>query len=255
MRGIDLNKPIAYQYASMRYFSPGERHITRFCKDDVLLMVFDGVLRFSEDGTEYEVHAGEYHIQKNNTYQTGYAVSDSPKYLFVHFHADWREDGATLPFRGTFDSVRLMDRMEEVDRLSHANAPLISKTAKFLSLLEMLIQKNSVPTLADQIAQYIQGANLQTISLEMACHHFNFSKNHIINTLKKEYGVTPVEYIHRVKIERAKYLLEVTSYSTEHIASECGFNDYSHFYKVFTRMAGVSPTTFRKSKQNVHTMQ
>ena len=60
MRGIDLNKPITYQYASMRYFSPGERHITRFCMHDVLLMVFDGILRFNEDNTEYEVHAGEY---------------------------------------------------------------------------------------------------------------------------------------------------------------------------------------------------
>lgn len=254
MRGIDLNKPITYQYASMRYFSTGERHIDRFCKHDVLLMVFDGVLRFSEDGTEYEVHAGEYHIQKNNTYQSGYAVSDSPQYLFIHFHADWCEDGAMLPFSGTFDFVRLKDRMEEIDRLSHANAPLISKTAKFLALLELLIQRNYVPTLADQIAQYIKSANLQTISLEKTCNHFNFSKNHIINTLKKEYGVTPVEYIHHVKIERAKYLLEVTSYSTEQIASECGFSDYSHFYKVFTRMTGVSPTAFRKSQQNVHTM-
>lgn len=83
MRGIDLNKPITYQYASMRYFSPGERHITRFCMHDVLLMVFDGILRFNEDNTEYEVHAGEYHIQKSNSYQTGYVVSDSPKFIFT----------------------------------------------------------------------------------------------------------------------------------------------------------------------------
>ena len=180
MRGIDLNKPIAYQYASMRYFSTGERHITRFCKHDVLLMVFDGVLRFSEDGTEYEVHAGEYHIQKNNTYQSGYAVSDSPKYLFVHFHADWCEDGAMLPFSGTFDSVRLKDRMEEIDRLSHANAPLISKTAKFLALLELLIQRNSVPTLADQIAQYIKSANKRQLSRRIQSI---FTKNSSLNAL------------------------------------------------------------------------
>lgn len=254
MRGIDLNKPITYQYASMRYFSPGERHITRFCMHDVLLMVFDGVLRFNEDNTEYEVHAGEYHIQKSNSYQTGYVVSDSPKYLFVHFHGSWQDDGPVLPFRGTFDSARLKDHMEDLDLLSHTNSSLLSKTAKFLALLEQLIHKDSVPTLADQIAQYIQMEDLQTVSLEKTCHYFNFSKNHIINTLKKQYGVTPVEYIHRVKIERAKYLLEVTSDSTEHIASECGFNDYSHFYKVFTRMTGVSPTAFRKSKQIVHTI-
>ena len=50
MNGIDLNKPIAYKHASLRFFNKNEHHIDRFCEDDVLLLVFDGVLRFSEDG-------------------------------------------------------------------------------------------------------------------------------------------------------------------------------------------------------------
>ena len=69
MRGINLNKPIEFLHSSLRYFSEGEHHITRFCKDDVLLMVFEGVLRFNEDNIRYEIHPGEYHIQKSNTFQ------------------------------------------------------------------------------------------------------------------------------------------------------------------------------------------
>ena len=64
MAGIDLNKNVVYKFASFRYFEKMEHHINRFCKDNVLLLVFDGVLRFSENGEETEVRAGEYYVQK-----------------------------------------------------------------------------------------------------------------------------------------------------------------------------------------------
>ena len=47
MQGIDLNKPIRYKTASLRFFKEGEHHISRRCPEDVLLLVYDGVLRFS----------------------------------------------------------------------------------------------------------------------------------------------------------------------------------------------------------------
>ena len=50
MYGIDLNKNIDYKYASLRFFNEGEHHIDRICGENVLLLVFKGVLRFSEDG-------------------------------------------------------------------------------------------------------------------------------------------------------------------------------------------------------------
>ena len=64
MAGIDFNSPILYRHASFRYFEKNEHHITRFCIDNVLLLVYEGVLRFSEDGEEKEVRAGEYYIHE-----------------------------------------------------------------------------------------------------------------------------------------------------------------------------------------------
>ena len=52
MLGVDLGKPMCCKYASFRFFEEKEHHITRFCTDNVLLLVFAGVLRFSEDGEE-----------------------------------------------------------------------------------------------------------------------------------------------------------------------------------------------------------
>ena len=59
MTGINMNKPITYLYSSLRYFNANECHVKRFCEEDILLLVFDGVLRFSENGHQQEVHAGQ----------------------------------------------------------------------------------------------------------------------------------------------------------------------------------------------------
>ena len=66
MIGIDLDRVITYKHASLRFFKEKEHHITRLCEDNVLLLVFEGVLRFSENEEEIEVSAGEYYIQKKN---------------------------------------------------------------------------------------------------------------------------------------------------------------------------------------------
>ena len=195
MKGIDLNKPITFLHSSLRFFSENEYHITRFCKDNVLLMVYEGVLRFTEDDVFYEIHPGEYHIQKSNTYQKGEKASDSPKYLYVHFLSQWAEDNTVLPFKGTFDYSNAKFLMEDLDKLSHTESSLIQKTAKFYELLLLLQQKAKSTSFADKIVEYISKENLSEISLEKICNEFHFSKNHIINIFKKEFNVTPIKYI------------------------------------------------------------
>ena len=251
MNGIDLNKPIAYKHASLRFFNKNEHHIDRFCEDDVLLLVFDGVLRFSEDGVNYEVFPGKYHIQQHNTFQKGDIVSDSPKYLYVHFLADWSEDDDVLPACGDFNYEKLKPMIADLDRLSHSNSPIIEQTAKFFELLLHLYHKETKKTTADQICDFITEEYTNNISLEMLCDRFHFSKNHIINIFKNEYHMTPFEYANSLKIKQAEYLLETTSDTIDNIARQCGFNNYSHFYRLSYRKHALSPDKWR-SKKRIH---
>jgi len=250
MTGLDLNRPIEYIYASLRYFTKNEHHVTRFCRDHVLLMVFEGVLRFSEEGTQYEVHPGEYHIQRANTHQSGEIVSDSPKYLYVHFRGTVTDSEESLPLRGRFDYIELRSLMEELDRLSHGNGNMTELTGRFFMLLSSLQIKEEVRSPAEIMAEFVNETDLRDISLDALCQRFGFCKNHIIALFKKSFGITPQRYINSRKLERAEYLLEVTSNTIERIAMESGFEDYSHFYKMFKKRNGVSPMEYRIGKQH-----
>lgn len=249
MCGIDLDKEITFLYSSMRYFAENEYHVTRRSKYDVLLLVFEGVLRFTEDGVPYEIHSGEYMIQKCGLFQSAVSASDAPKYLYVHFNSHWGEGETTLCRRGNFDYARLKPLMEELDRLSHTGGLFIEKTSVFYEILTELNRSEREKSLAEKIEEYIKNTPLDEISLEKICSEFHFSKNHIINAFKKEFKVTPVKYINEIKILRSEYLLEVTSDSLEEIARASGYNDYAYFWRLFARKNKMPPGEWRKKSR------
>ena len=91
---LDIDKPINYITSSYRHFSAGERHISRVARYSVLLLVYDGILRFGEEGEQIEVKSGEYYIQRAGLRQDGLVPSDSPRYYYVHFDGDFSEEEA-----------------------------------------------------------------------------------------------------------------------------------------------------------------
>jgi AraC-like DNA-binding protein len=245
MQGIDLNQPLRFRHASLRYFAPGESHVVRDCDSEVLLLVFEGILRFTEDGTAYEIGAGEYFIQKNNTRQGPFGPSDSPKYLYIHFCGHWTEEGEILPRRGTFSPREMMPLMEELDQAGTRN--LTEKTALFLQILSVLHGPAEPAGTAKEIASYLREHACEGVSLSELSARFSYSRNQIINLMKKDYGMTPLEYHHRQRLKRAEWLLRVTSVSLAQVSEECGYGEYSQFYKEFFRLHGCSPKEWRET--------
>lgn len=249
MEGINLERPITYKYASLRYFLEGEHHVSRLCRDDVLLLVFDGVLRFTEDGKPYEIHKGEYHIQRHGSLQEGAIQSDAPKYLYVHFLADWESQGAILEKSGNFDYAALKSLMEEMDKLAHIDSPYILQAGKFYAIIAELQKSKALSPLANEMASFIEENLGGTITLDLLSTKFHFSKNHIINIFKKNFSLSPIEYTNSLRLKRAEHLMEATSDSLEKISLSCGFSNYSHFYKLFIKKNSCSPERWREQRR------
>ncbi len=64
---------------------------------------------------------------------------------------------------------------------------------------------------------------------------------------EKTTGTSPLKYINELRIERAKELLSSGMYSVTEVAEMSGFSDTGYFSRSFRRMAGVSPTEYRKN--------
>lgn len=59
-------------------------------------------------------------------------------------------------------------------------------------------------------------------------------------------GMSPLEYVHNLRLEEAKQMLECDDLSIEAIANEVGYEDAGFFSRLFRRQVGVTPAAYRK---------
>jgi len=59
-------------------------------------------------------------------------------------------------------------------------------------------------------------------------------------------GMSPMEYVHAVRLEEAKQMLEVEGGPVEAIALEVGYEDSSFFGRLFRRHVGMTPVQYKK---------
>ena len=71
------------------------------------------------------------------------------------------------------------------------------------------------------------------------------SKSHLVRVFKAAVGIPPGQYLTEVRIEAAKQLLCHREYSLEVIASLCGFSGANYLCRVFKKVTGQSPASWR----------
>jgi AraC-like DNA-binding protein len=87
---------------------------------------------------------------------------------------------------------------------------------------------------------YFKPISLEKISKIARMSPFTFSR-----FFKKNCGAGFVEYLNRVRTNKACYLLRETDYQIHDIAIECGFASISNFNKQFRKTEGISPRDYR----------
>ena len=249
---LSLEKLPIWAYSSFRYFEKHERHVTRTYRYDVLVMVFEGVLRFHEDGKLVEVNAGEYYIQRHGRLQEGLLESNSPKYYFIQWTGGEYNGEDGLSLSGKIDFAEMLPLFRELETLRVTGATLIEKTAVFYKILSNLHKNSSRKSSSDVVAKvvsYVTTDVREPFSLDVAAKRCGYSKNHIISIFKKETGKTPYAYVLDMKIDMAKQLLINSESSLASIGIECGFGSYLNFYRAFINIVGVSPEVWRKDNK------
>lgn len=238
-----------YIISSMRKFFKGECHVTRVFEHSVLILMLSGTLDFYEDNNHITLKSGEYYIQRPNLFQEGRFPSDSPEYSYIHFKGTYSENEG-LPLRGNFDSNDLIPHILELEAMEQSGfATKYKKNASFYTIIDHLIQKNNElkQGLPHRVAEFLHKNYTHPVSLSELEKNFLYTSNHIIKSLKETFGFTPHQYVTKLRIQCAKHLLLTTDRSTETIAYESGYKDYSVFYRNFEALTGMSPAIWRKN--------
>jgi signal transduction histidine kinase/DNA-binding response OmpR family regulator len=89
------------------------------------------------------------------------------------------------------------------------------------------------------------------IDMEHVAVALSLSRKQLRTRVMAITGMTPVAYVLQVRLNYARRMIAADNTSLTEIASKCGFQNLSHFSKVFKQQFGVSPLQFRKNMDDV----
>jgi AraC-like DNA-binding protein len=146
---------------------------------------------------------------------------------------------------------RLMDETGRYpDSTARAEAGIALRSLICAVLVESMRQilvppaapKEFVAAAIAYLRQHLQEA----VRMDDLVRHVGFSRARMFDMFKAQTGLTPNDYLQRLRVEKAQQQLRQTNLSVTEIGLEAGFSSGQYFSTVFTRYTGVSPTDFRK---------
>lgn len=136
--------------------------------------------------------------------------------------------------------------VEEVETYEEVTDLFIDLLNAFIDLVE----KNKRLTYTKPVyltVDYINKHYTQTIRVSKLAEKVHLSESHLLRLFKSQIGMSIKDYITQVRIEKAKKVLKYTGHSIATISTMTGFNDQSHFTRIFKKQTQLTPKAYRES--------
>jgi len=100
-----------------------------------------------------------------------------------------------------------------------------------------------------QMKDYLDSHYFEIITAESLSNRFEISTRYMNDIFKRKFNDTPLQYLQKVRMNKAKNLLLHTDEDIVTICFEVGYETLSTFYRTFRNLVGISPNKFRLSGQ------
>lgn len=118
--------------------------------------------------------------------------------------------------------------------------------------MEFLVDKSFGPVravtekqgVAKAVEQYLKANYRRDISNKTLSEKFGFVPSYISSLFKAQYGMSPGEYIARLRISQAQMLMKNSDLLTKEISQQVGYEDPFYFSKVFKKVTGETPSQY-----------
>ena len=96
--------------------------------------------------------------------------------------------------------------------------------------------------------QYIENNLNKQISISELSKLCAVSESTLRRNFKTAVKMSPVDYMNKLKIQKAKQLLKIPEITINSLCEQLNFYDTSYFYKLFKKHTGTTPIEYRKSR-------
>lgn len=123
--------------------------------------------------------------------------------------------------------------------------------SKIIYSMLLDVVEQSHPSSHNEVIQralsYISQNYAKKLSLESICNQLFISKYFFVRKFHAEVGCSPKQYITKIRLEKAKYMLIHTNNSVTEIAQAVGFENEKNIYYAFKSVLGISPREYKEN--------
>lgn len=238
---------------------------------NLLLLTGGGEGRLAMNGESRDIHAFlACHASKGSSLELIPATGDIPYTAILY--KDYRMSGApATPFRRTghplretfaYESGRSLQLYQMADRIAalwlqgegperfHANA--LMQALLYELILGNRTERGGHGTdPSEAVAAYIEAHCGRALELEELAALAQLSPRQLQRRFKQAKGMGPMEYLTRVRMERAERMLRHTGATIGEIAESTGYRDAFYFSRAFKKRHGLAPQTYRRCSADV----
>ncbi|WP_191567257.1 helix-turn-helix domain-containing protein [Metabacillus idriensis] len=170
------------------------------------------------------------------------------KYLYVNNSPEqW-----ILSFKDNYNMIDnyLSEIKDEIDNPTFGSEEIVSFL--LFTILTLILRKiygynnPTQKTIPEIVSDYIRDNFQKDLSLDDIASSVHLSPYYLIRIFKEKEGLSPIQYLIKIRLEEAKRLLTTNDQSIQEIANYVGYSNPNYFNIVFKKFTGYSPGKFRK---------
>ncbi len=170
----------------------------------------------------------------------------------------WSLDPKQFHIQNTAEIAKTVDRIIHISRENNSSRDIFANLA-VKELLIRLMQTQARKTIFTDylkhassnrfayIVKYIKENIAENLRIDRLSNLACMSKPHFFRSFKQEFGITPVEFILRERIDTAKRVLGEPDSNITDAAFRTGFQSISYFCSVFKKLEGITPNDYKKA--------
>ncbi len=257
---------------SLGYYPKAAGHYTYRKKglpENFLFYCVDGNGWYKIEDKQFEVKPNEFFILPQNVEHAYGSSEDKPWSIYwIHFAGDG------LPYLNNMHAVqnhfkphhikngndiqicftKMCKALElgfSIDNLMFANMCLSHFITLFIyNAKHYVINATEKLDCVDSAILFMQANINNNITLNQISKHFNYSPSRFSGLFKQKTGYAPIDYFIQLKMQQASQQLDFTDKSIKDIALTLGFDDPYYFSRRFSKVIGMSPTSYRAIKKD-----
>lgn len=105
------------------------------------------------------------------------------------------------------------------------------------------------PFSVEDIKEYIDNHYFEDIKISVFTEKYFLSREYLMKLFKQQYGCGIHEYVQKVRMDKAKELLDDSSLKIQEISEMLGYKDKNYFSKAFRNYYDLSPSEYRQQQE------